>query len=60
MKEKLPKPTQPSQGNQPYAAEYGMFKDRNLAGMTPEQCQEMCQPTDAEPVRMQHRMAGCS
>ena len=36
------------------------YKDRDLAGMSPEKAQEQLQPTEAEPVRMQHRMAGCS
>lgn len=59
MKEKLSRPSQPTQGKKPYAAEYGMFRDRDLAGMSPEAAQEALQPTDSEPVRMQHRMAGC-
>lgn len=36
------------------------YKDRNLAGMSPEKAQEALKPTDAEPVQMQKRMAGCS
>lgn len=36
------------------------YKDRNLASMSPEKAQEALQPTDAEPVQMQKRMAGCS
>lgn len=42
------------------AAGYGSYKDRDLAAMSPEKAQEACKPTEAEPVRMQHRMAGCS
>lgn len=38
----------------------GAYKDRNLAAMAPEAAQEELKPTDAEPVRMQTRMAGCS
>lgn len=45
---------------QPAAKDYGSFKDRNLAAMRPEKAQEALKPTEAEPVRMQHRMAGCS
>lgn len=40
--------------------EYGTYKDRNLAAMSPEAAQEALKPTDAEPVPMQKRMAGCS
>lgn len=36
------------------------YKDRNLAAMSPEKAQEACKPTEAEPVRLQTRMAGCS
>lgn len=35
------------------------FHDMNLMEMSPEKCQEMCQPTDAVPVRMHAKMAGC-
>jgi hypothetical protein len=38
---------------------YGEFKDRNLAGMSPEKAQNSLQPTPAEPVNMHKRMAGC-
>lgn len=37
----------------------GAYKDRNLAGMSPEKCQEMCKPTEANPIPMQKQMAGC-
>lgn len=36
------------------------YKDRNLAAMTPEAAQEALKPTDAEPVPLHKRMAGCS
>lgn len=42
------------------AAKGYSYKDRNLAGMSPEKAQESCQPTPAEPVQLQKRMAGCS
>lgn len=42
------------------AREYGTFKDRNLAAMDPLSGQESLKPTDAEPVNMHKRMAGCS
>jgi len=42
------------------AAYGGEYKDRNLMSMSPEQCQEDCKPTDAEPVRMHAKMAGCA
>lgn len=32
------------------------YKDRNLMGMNP--MKEQFEPTDAEPVRQHHRMAG--
>lgn len=35
------------------------FKDRDLARMTPEAAQEALKPTDAEPVPLHKRMAGC-
>lgn len=35
------------------------YKDRNLAGMTPEKAQESFKPTDAEPVSLHKKMAGC-
>lgn len=38
---------------------YGDFKDRPLAGMSPEKAQNALQPTPAEPVNMHKRMAGC-
>jgi hypothetical protein len=38
----------------------GTYKDRPLATMSPEKAQEATKPTEAEPVRMQARMAGCS
>lgn len=38
--------------------DYGTFRDRDLAGMTPEAAQEAFQPKDPEPVRMHHKMAG--
>jgi hypothetical protein len=41
------------------AASYGSYKDRDLAGMSPEKAQEATKPTEAEPVRMQKRLAGC-
>lgn len=42
------------------APQGGQYKDRNLAAMSPEAAQEALKPTDAEPVRLQARMAGCS
>ena len=36
----------------------GAFVDRDIAGMSPEECQEMCKPTEPEPVRMHYKMAG--
>lgn len=41
------------------AASYGNYKDRNLAGMSPEKAQEALKPTEAEPVNLHKRMAGC-
>lgn len=35
------------------------YKDRNLAAMSPEKAQEALKPTDAEPVSLHKRMAGC-
>lgn len=49
-----------SNGSGQKDASYGEFKDRDLAGMSPEKAQEALQPTEAEPVRMHARMAGCS
>lgn len=40
--------------------DYGSYKDRNIAGMKPEEAQELLKPTEAEPVQLQKRMAGCS
>lgn len=42
------------------SAESYPYKDRNLAAMQPEQAQEALKPTDAEPVPLHKRMAGCS
>lgn len=39
---------------------YGNYKDRNLAAADPLKMQEEVKPTEAEPVRMHARMAGCS
>lgn len=36
------------------------YRDRNLAGMSPEKAQEALKPSDAEAVPMHKRMAGCS
>ena len=36
------------------------YKDRNLAGMSPEKAQEALKPSESEPVNMHKRMAGCS
>lgn len=51
-----------SKGSEPGRTAAGGYdyKDRNLAGMSPEKAQEALQPTPAEPVQMQKRMAGCS
>lgn len=35
------------------------YKDRNLAAMAPEKAQEAFKPTDAEPVSLHKKMAGC-
>ena len=35
------------------------YKDRDLAGMSPEAAQTLLQPTDAEPVPLHKKMAGC-
>lgn len=35
------------------------YKDRNIAGMNPMSAQEQFKPTDAEPVSMHKKMAGC-
>lgn len=45
---------------QPAAKSYGNYRDRNLAAMTPEKAQEAVKPTEAEPVNMHKRMAGCA
>lgn len=37
----------------------GEYKDRPIANMKPEQAQEALKPTEAEPVRLGKRMAGC-
>ena len=43
------------------AGNYGAtYKDRNLAGANPLKMQEEIKPTEAEPVNMHKRMAGCS
>ena len=44
----------------PKAASGYSYKDRNLAGMSPEKAQEALKPTEAEPVNMHKRMAGCA
>lgn len=36
----------------------GQYVDRKLAGMSPDAAQEACKPTDADPVRLQSRLAG--
>lgn len=55
-KYKSSKPSQHSGGYK--VASCGTFKDRNLAGMSPDKAQSSLQPTAANPVRMQKRMAG--
>ena len=35
------------------------YRDRNLAGISPEKAQEALKPTEAEPVSLHKRMAGC-
>lgn len=47
-------------GSAPAAASYGSYKDRNLAAANPLAAQEELKPTEAEPVNMHKRMAGCS
>ena len=44
----------------PRPAEGYKYQDRNIAGMSPEKAQESLKPTEAEPVNMHKRMAGCS
>ena len=49
-----------SPSKKPQAAEGYKYQDRNLADMSPEKAQEALKPTEAEPVNMHKRMAGCS
>lgn len=59
-KQSYSKSSQPRSGYGQRSASYGSYKDRNLAAMSPEKAQEACKPTDAEAVRLQTRLAGCS
>lgn len=36
------------------------YVNRNLAAMSPNKAQERLKPTEAEPVMLQKRMAGCT
>ncbi len=55
---KSAKPTNSKVNGKGYAG--ASYKDRNLAGMSPDAAQELLKPTEAEPVSLQKRMAGCS
>lgn len=50
--------------SQPVSKAYGKessekYQDRNLAAMSPDAAQTAFQPTDAEPVSLHKKMAGC-
>lgn len=55
-KQNYSKSSKPRQGSGYAGASY---KDRPLANMTPEKAQEAVKPSEAEPVNMHKRMAGC-
>ena len=52
------KSSRPQPAGKSYAG--ASYKDRNLASMSPDAAQEACKPTDAEPVSLQKRLAGCA
>lgn len=56
---KYSKSAQSSKGNY-RSINSSSYKDRNLAAMKPEKAQEQLKPTEAEPVNLHKRMAGCS
>lgn len=51
---------QSSKTSQPKVKTYSGYKDRNLMAANPLKMQEEIKPTDAEPVNIHKRMAGCS
>ena len=57
----MSKSSKPNHSNSPQARDMpggGGYKDRDLAGMSPEECQEMCKPTADMPMPMHTKMAG--
>lgn len=44
----------------PKAARSYSYRDRNLAAANPLKAQEELKPSEAEPVNMHKRMAGCA
>ena len=55
----MSKSSKPSKSNSSQAREMPEgYKDRDLAGMSPEECQEMCKPTADMPMPMHTKMAG--
>lgn len=55
-----PSPSQPRQAGKAYGKESSeKYQDRNLAAMSPDAAQMALQPTDAEPVNIHKKMAGC-
>lgn len=54
------RPSQPKAAGKVYKNEASeTYQDRNLAGMSPDAAQNAFQPTDAEPIPLHKKMAGC-